>query len=285
MTRAQRASPENGIWMCAPHARDLDNDEVRYPVRTLRAWKAAAELRARDELGKAAFSELNDPLTLQLVDVTSAAEVNQAIGEALLRSGARECLGVETASAMRDVLIETTKNAFQHGGASSVTLSIEPRRIVLTDDGGRFDPTKLPGQPGRGGRISFRVIQEQHSELVLFHDYIGRNQLTIIPVSLASGDLEPSPCTLVVAEPAATTLKRPISTQAYVHCDTVLVRLPWYLSPSDAYEAGARLAEFQAALDCKLVLIVPECSKTTLNLLQEFVPTARLVHAPNERRS
>jgi hypothetical protein len=218
---------------------------------------------------------------MQLVDVTPEDEVNRLIGDALSESGARGCLGVETASAVRDVLIESAKNAFGHGGATHVTLSIEPRRIVLTDNGGAFDPTRLPSREGGGGRISFKSVAEDHSELVVSYAFReGTNQLTIVPVSLLTGELTASPCTLVVEAPAVNSLNAPIDTAAFAGCDTVLVRMPWYLSPSDAIKSGKRLASFADKLKCKLVLILPECSPTTVRLLQEYLPTARLVHAP-----
>jgi hypothetical protein len=43
LTPAERSSPENGIWLCQNCAKLIDNDAVRYPVATVRAWKAEAE--------------------------------------------------------------------------------------------------------------------------------------------------------------------------------------------------------------------------------------------------
>ncbi len=46
LTPDERASAENGIWMCQNHGKLVDNDESRYTVEQLRAMKAAAETAA-----------------------------------------------------------------------------------------------------------------------------------------------------------------------------------------------------------------------------------------------
>lgn len=42
----ERASAENGIWLCQGCAKLIDNDESRYPVALLRQWKVEAEATA-----------------------------------------------------------------------------------------------------------------------------------------------------------------------------------------------------------------------------------------------
>jgi hypothetical protein len=43
MTDEERRSPENGIWLCATCATEIDKDRARFPVSLLRQWKTAAE--------------------------------------------------------------------------------------------------------------------------------------------------------------------------------------------------------------------------------------------------
>lgn len=50
LTPAQRRSPENGIWLCQTCGKLIDNDEKRYPVSTVREWKARAERVAAQDL-------------------------------------------------------------------------------------------------------------------------------------------------------------------------------------------------------------------------------------------
>lgn len=45
-----RASEENGIWLCQTCSKLVDSDEVRYSVDRLRDWKAAAEATAAQAL-------------------------------------------------------------------------------------------------------------------------------------------------------------------------------------------------------------------------------------------
>jgi hypothetical protein len=50
MTDAERMDIENGIWLCASHARLIDRDEVTWDVAALRRAKADAEVRAQGDL-------------------------------------------------------------------------------------------------------------------------------------------------------------------------------------------------------------------------------------------
>jgi len=50
LTSTQRRSAENGIWLCQTCGKLIDNDELRYPVSTVREWKARAEKRAARDL-------------------------------------------------------------------------------------------------------------------------------------------------------------------------------------------------------------------------------------------
>ena len=48
----QRASAENGIWLCQNCAKLVDNDETRYPEELLLEWKAGSDDEALRRLGK-----------------------------------------------------------------------------------------------------------------------------------------------------------------------------------------------------------------------------------------
>lgn len=56
LTPEQRRHPDNGIWLCQTHGRQVDCDESVYTVDELRAWKAEAEQRATSALGRPAAS-------------------------------------------------------------------------------------------------------------------------------------------------------------------------------------------------------------------------------------
>ena len=54
LTPAQRSSADNGIWLCQNCAKLIDNDQARYPVETVRAWKVEAEHAAATALERKA---------------------------------------------------------------------------------------------------------------------------------------------------------------------------------------------------------------------------------------
>lgn len=51
-TPEQRRSFENGIWLCANHASEVDDDESRFSADELRGWKRDAEELAQGMIGK-----------------------------------------------------------------------------------------------------------------------------------------------------------------------------------------------------------------------------------------
>lgn len=85
LTSEQRKHAENGIWMCQTHGKEIDDDEVQYPVDLLKTWKKEAEERARGALGKVPESS---GLSLPFVAL-SRAERYGLDGQALLPGGSQ----------------------------------------------------------------------------------------------------------------------------------------------------------------------------------------------------
>lgn len=52
MTSEERASADNGIWLCNICAKKIDNSDEEYSVELLRDWKSKALEKAKKELGK-----------------------------------------------------------------------------------------------------------------------------------------------------------------------------------------------------------------------------------------
>lgn len=52
LTREERSSAPNGIWLCQNHAKEVDDDATAFTVEKLRAWKVHAEVTARALLGR-----------------------------------------------------------------------------------------------------------------------------------------------------------------------------------------------------------------------------------------
>ena len=54
LTGEQRCHADNGIWLCQNCAKLIDNDVARFSETLLRGWKAVAEDRAQNSIGKTA---------------------------------------------------------------------------------------------------------------------------------------------------------------------------------------------------------------------------------------
>jgi hypothetical protein len=54
-TEEQRASIDNGIWLCSTCGALIDSDAPRFPADLLRAWKVMAEHESRERIGKPAL--------------------------------------------------------------------------------------------------------------------------------------------------------------------------------------------------------------------------------------
>jgi hypothetical protein len=50
LTRGERRSAENGIWLCQNHGKLVDNDALRFSVGLLNEWKRISEEMSRREL-------------------------------------------------------------------------------------------------------------------------------------------------------------------------------------------------------------------------------------------
>ena len=73
MTRTERRSAANGIWMCQLHGKSIDSKDPKYTVDLLREWKHTAQ---REALRRVLYGHTNPPLP----------ETRVSGGEDLLRS-------------------------------------------------------------------------------------------------------------------------------------------------------------------------------------------------------
>jgi hypothetical protein len=121
---------DNGIWMCATHARLIDRDEIIYTIPMLQLWRRIREQKAKlrqqlgreIEFGPARFADL--PLVGDEIKLNGVGSENETVGNALLNSCVHEIWGKGLAEAVRDLAIELIRNAFGHGHATEFTLSI-----------------------------------------------------------------------------------------------------------------------------------------------------------------
>lgn len=153
LSEQERKAYENGVWLCATHADQVDRDEERFPRELLVAWRNAAEAAARDAQGRGLTDA--QEISRALVSVTreidaAAAAIPKLVQRFLWDVGAERAWGRQYELA-RVALSEIALNAALHGGAPSITLQAHDGTVILTDHGRAFGMRELLAKPGSGG--------------------------------------------------------------------------------------------------------------------------------------
>jgi hypothetical protein len=236
----ERASEENGIWLCATHSKIIDDDADRYTASLLRSWKQHAEEEARPTL----FPGSTEGLVQHSRVVERPGEqdlgVHAEIHEFLADVGADAILG-DRYQATRMLLTELTLNAFTHGGAQSVTLAASGPALTVADEGLAFGLEDLR-KGGRGGADALRHVERDHAGALearyrRLHDV---NEWTILDV-LQLDEEERHPCGISVVSLA----RDPASAQVgLVGCQEVHLYVPdlWTFSDLHSHLAAAAKA-------------------------------------------
>lgn len=110
LTKEQRSSGENGIWLCQNCAKLVDNDRLRHDETMLRRWKELAETNAREGIGR------QSPF-----DRSSASELNVL-----------KCYGAEGVATPS---IEQSEEKQIEELRSFLTSKQDKREVVLLDSG------------------------------------------------------------------------------------------------------------------------------------------------------
>lgn len=69
MTREERCAINNGIWLCANHAKLIDADNGQFSANTLMQWKKTAEAETYLQLGSFEKKVVDIPTTLVCLDI------------------------------------------------------------------------------------------------------------------------------------------------------------------------------------------------------------------------
>lgn len=282
MTPAERSSAANGIWMCYTHGKLIDTDEVRFTTTMLKRWKALAELRARIELesgGKRTLTpEHLDSTGLAPDDVLIAGlgNENTTIGQAIDYSCLPAVWGTELADAVRDFVIEVTRNALTHGGATVCELSISDSTVLLVDDGKRFDPWKLPartpGGSGGGGTATVRrFLTDFGGHVVVGSRRVkARNEVRISVVRSPDEIGKVTHCVVKMKRAA----DLPVGVLTTVKsCSIIYVILPDYFTTSDLFAIRDALKKL-AKLNKHLVFVATRTSSFVRKQVIEAYPEA-----------
>ena len=240
LSNEELRSIRNGVWMCAYHARVVDRDEVTYTIPMLENWRAIAEHKAslRHRLGRDIDFGLRELSGILLAEhrirLDTLGSENQEIGEAILHCGVHEIWGDRLAKAVRDLSIEMVRNAFQHGKAARISISIEPKRIVLTDDGQafRYDDILLQKRRSGGAAAMQRIIGQFSNSVLVSQTHNGRGNETIVALIHSLSDIPAvTECSYSPTRHELYGLRRPIP--SLPQCDKIYILLPKYASYSD----------------------------------------------------
>ena len=232
LSRAQRASAINGIWLCHTHGRLVDNDYVRYSAELLRAWRRVAEERAARALEGApplgGFFTNDAQLDHETLRVR--------ISDFLEDIGVAASFGRDLYLAVDRLLKEVALNAFEHAGAHSVGLSSSADEVLLSHVGTRFgwdDLRTSTSEVGHsGGRWSLDQLERAFSgEVVLSHTHDGRLSTWRIADLRGLADVPSDPCVVTMRKAAGL---RPEDLAAFGDCERVHVFLEWNVMHSDA---------------------------------------------------
>lgn len=282
LTPEERSSIENGIWCCNVHAKLIDTDESTYSIPMLKQWRLLAERRAQL---RQAYGANIDACQAELIGLGLApdelkiendAELNQEIGLSVQLSCIADICGDDVAHVLRDFLIEHVKNAFGHGGASSIHIEYQQNAIHVIDDGAAFAISSLSAEDGtRGGGLAFRALLEtkQLGYASSRRSDDGKNHV-FIPLIV-------NPWHLSDLNPCAVTLDRQsvrsgqFGTANFVGCDRAFVIAPDYMSYSDGPMLEAALAAVVND-NPNVVVVVPNVSKRVLRHFQESFPEVRV---------
>jgi hypothetical protein len=240
----------------------------------LMAWRSLAEAEAR--LRHTGLAEAH-PIAALLPNehqIDNLGNENLTIGDALSDSCVQALWGTATSDAARDLLVEITRNAFTHGGATHVQLAIGAGSISLHDNGGAFNPLELAALDGRGGAAAVRTYIQRHSgrSILAWHRVHHGNEFTIGPLPPAEALERLATCAIDLRKKGRW---EPIQRERLAGCRVVYVVLPKYCSPSDVYMLREHvLPSEQGQIP---VFLLSEASEGVRTLLLEVFPKCQCV--------
>lgn len=241
MSSSERRSYSNGIWTCYSHGKLIDTDEKRFSIDTLKAWKRIGEEVARimREQGfdyktalKIAHSGGLNTESLSITELGGTE--NNLIGRAMEDSGLFLLWGKPLSAGARGFFIEHTRNAFQHGGATNVKFEIFPNKIVLTDNGKKFNPKELVNlQLNSGGTVSAKGLLEKfEKELIFVSEYRdGMNITTLARIERVSDLPKITSCFVEMTQ--LDFLHGKVNIKIDETCKEVFILLPEFVVASD----------------------------------------------------
>ena len=282
-TVEQLTSINNGIWMCYTHGKLVDDDVVRFTVPVLRRWKKSAELRARLTIELKRQVEFDDRelaalgLAEHTIGIQCVGDENTLIGNQLLDCCVGQVWGFDAMHVVRDVLIEITRNAFIHGGASHASVTVELCRIVLKDNGAMFDPRDLDAaEHNGGGAASIRHLVEKFADraIVQYSRVEEENQLVVSFPGSISELVSLTTCVLVLRGADIRSASRGF--EFFKSCETLYVVPPDFPTISDAVMLGTFLGAW-ANLGRDIVIVTEHISGLVQSFMIDRIPNCKVL--------
>ena len=220
------------------------------------------------------------PLVEDQITLEGVGSENATIGNAILHSCVHEIWGKELAEAVRDLAIELVRNAFEHGNATEFAMSIQPQKIVLSDNGKPFRYQDiLREQHKRGGAAAMQRLLDYHSDHVVLapvHRGVG-NELTIALIHRRDDIPEVTSCFHKFTE--RDIKARNCSFPTLSECDRTYLILPNFLTFSDAFNFAAFLKRNQFDPK-KYIIVVQGLSDGVLETCRNELPDCQIMVLP-----
>ncbi|MBP2566814.1 hypothetical protein J2766_003411 [Agrobacterium tumefaciens] len=273
-------SIDNGIWMCFKHGKIIDTDEATYTPETLKWWKNIAEWRAdfRHKFGEdikipllsekfGDFPKIKYDLTQDELDPTKIFDAFQDSCLAAVR-------GEELVGLVREVATEIVRNSFQHGKATSVTLSIDIDRVTILDNGVTFSPAALEKHisPRGGAGALKQLVTGYLGQVVVDYRKKGTSNITTFGFLRESADVKRfTPCVLEL-ESTGRDFVRAEAEHFFVanpNCETVYVLAQRGFSHSHVHQLSERLSTQNGR---QIVILGTGISKSLLDYMRDHLP-------------
>lgn len=277
LTPEERAHADNGLWACYTHGKLIDTDEERFSTAILQKWKAIGEGVARimaevkcdykDALHLFEFYHLAE----EKIVLKELGNENETIGIALKDCGVEVSWGSFEEGLVRDYLIELTRNAFLHAKASNVEMRIEPDKIILIDDGEKFNPKDLlKATTATGGIISVKAISKNQNRIAASYKREGnKNYNTVIKVKDKASITDLTPCNIQIS--SKDFRSDIIDFKIIEACDDIFVLLPLFIAPSDLRHILI-LKENLKNLNKSVTLVYKDISEHIISILNSNNP-------------
>lgn len=139
------------------HCNNLNAQQV-YPFKVdTWAWDDIEdEVQCRQTLMEQFYPTVNEISLLTEFKVSRYFTSSQKLYAFFSRPGLLGNLNRLAINILQDSVYEIAINAFEHGGAATLSVKVEGGKIVLTDDGKPFDTTSLLEKQGNGGTTTLK---------------------------------------------------------------------------------------------------------------------------------